>query len=82
MAGRPPPPRLAGHPHAGGATPELIYRLQLVWVIKHSYMIHYTERVQYELSSLMGLTYPGDANLAWFKDHIDHMFLSDPFDLT
>ena len=55
------------------AEPEQISGPQLIWLIKHYYMIHDTERVQYELSSLMDLTYPGDAQLSWWKDHVDHM---------
>ena len=53
----------------------------MVWLIKRFYSIHDTERVSYELSSLMNLVYPGDAQLSWFKGHLDHMLLNLVTDL-
>ena len=47
--------------------PRQISGLQFVWLIKRYFMIHDTERVQYELSSLMEVEYPGDAQLDTWK---------------
>ena len=49
------------------APPRQISGLQFVWLIKRYFMIHDTERVQYELSSLMEVEYPGDAQLDTWK---------------
>ena len=53
--------------------PRQISGLQFVWLVKRFFMIHDTERVQYELSPLMDLTYPGDGKLDSWKNNVDHM---------
>ena len=53
--------------------PTQITGRQLLFVVRKFYQIHEKERVQYELSSLMDLDYPGDAQMGPFKDRWDHM---------
>ena len=50
--------------------PKQITGLQLVYLVRRFFQINEKDRVQYELSALMNLTYPGDAKLGWFKDKI------------
>ena len=45
----------------------------MVFLVKQFYQIHEKYRVTYELSALMEFDYPGDAKLAWWKDHWDKM---------
>ena len=53
--------------------PKQITGIQLVFLVAQFFKIHEGERVQYELSTLMDLEYPGDAKLAWFKNRWDAM---------
>ena len=56
-----------------GTPPLQIAGLQLVWLVRHYYRIQDTDTVQYELSALMGLEYPGDKGMDRWKDHWDKM---------
>ena len=53
--------------------PQQVTGRQLLYVVRTFYQIHDKERVQFELSTLMDLEYPGDAQMGKFKDHWDHM---------
>ena len=54
--------------------PTQISGRQLLWIVRHYFQIHEKERVQYELSALIQLEYPGDSQMGPFKDRLDHMF--------
>ena len=58
------------------ALPKMLSGLQYVWLIKRFFRIHETKRVQYELSALTGLEYPGDAQLSTWKNNLDHLLLN------
>ena len=60
-------------PASPAAMPVQITGVQLILLVRQFFRIHDGERVQYELSTLMDLAYPGDAKLGWFKDKWDYM---------
>jgi len=53
--------------------PKQISGLQIIFLVRSFYRVHDTEKVSFELSALMELEYPGDANMGWFKDRFDTM---------
>ena len=56
------------------AVPRQITGLQIIFLVKSFYRVHDTEKVSFELSALMELEYPGDGNMAVFKDKLDFTF--------
>ena len=53
--------------------PRQITGIQLMFLVKQFYRIDANKQVQFELSALMDLAYPGDAQLGPFKDKWDYM---------
>ena len=53
--------------------PRQIRGRQLLLLVRQFFRIDDNERVQFELSALMDLEYPGDANMGTFKDQWDFM---------
>jgi len=45
----------------------------MIFLVRQFFRVHDTEKVSFELSALIALEYPGDANMGWFKDRFDLM---------